>query len=576
MSGTQPREWEQRIDRVRNSADNAANSFRAMFAGFVGFSAVKSIATIADEMQSLQARIGMLPQTVGDASDAFDTVADRASKARASIDAYGSFYIKLQNAGKKYIKTQEEGLQITDTITKALVVGGATAQEQSSALLQFGQAIGSGVFQGDEFRAMAEAAPQFMDELANALGHPREELKKLSSAGKITAKDVIEATKKMSSVFEERFKNMPMTIGQSMVIIGNRWDMFINKLNRKSGTVTKIADFFLKGFDKIEAGLDHMVDFFGGATNTIKFFGLALAAALSPFVIEAFAGALAFLVSPLGLIMAGLLAIFLIGEDIYQWMNGGKSVIGAFVANFKIFGTIAKKIGEFRDKIAESFNTGLIAKFIAAIVRLGEYLFKVIPFKQILTSLGFIINGILTMIIAVIDVIAGVFKIVLGVLTGDWDLFYEGIKQVFSGLLDFVIGLLIAVFGVFRQFMVFIGTMFRIGFDAIKSLIVDSIFGGIVDAAKRGWNFIKSIFGGSVSANIQANAASQAVTPATVAGAAAAPAGVPGGAAGGTTNVTVNQELPPGTPFETSEAAKNGITQAFSADQLARRMGQLQ
>lgn len=353
-----PREWEQGIGRVRNSADAAAESFRNMFLGFAGFSAIRSIAKTADEMQSLQARIGQLPQTVSTAGEAFDVVADRASAARQSIDAYGSFYVKLQNAGKDFIKTQEEGLQVTDTISKALILGGATAQEQSSALLQFGQAIGSGVLQGEELRAMSEAAPQFMDELAKAIGVPRAELKKFASAGKLTSKEVIEATKKMAVVFEARFKDMPLTIGTATTVIGNRWARFINKMNRESSAVTKIANFFLKTFDSIENGLADMVAFFGGSTNTLKFFGIALAAALAPFVFRAAAGAIAFLLSPMGLLLAGLLALGLAIEDFYQWMNGGKSVFGKWFGNFD---QAKKKLEEFSGWITAAKMVVLIA-----------------------------------------------------------------------------------------------------------------------------------------------------------------------------------------------------------------------
>lgn len=325
------KKYESGVNNIKSSAEGAANSFRNMFGAFLGFSALKSIAHTADTMQSLEARVGMLPQTVGAAGDAFDTVAGRANAARQSIDAYANLYIKLQNAGKAYIKTQEEGLQVTDTLSKALVVGGATAQEQSSAMLQFAQAIGSGVLQGDEMRAMGEAAPQFLDELAKAIGVPRESIKKMGSEGKLTSKIIIEAVKKMSNVFDERFKTMPMTIGQATTIVANRWDMFINRLNRKSGTVTSIANFMLAGMDKVEAGLEKFVDFFGGATQTIKLFGIALLVAFGPAVISAVVGGIMAIFTAGGALFAGLLLLGIVLEDVYQFFTGGESVLGEFV-----------------------------------------------------------------------------------------------------------------------------------------------------------------------------------------------------------------------------------------------------
>lgn len=327
----QMRKYESGVNNIKHSAEGAANAFRNMFAAFVGVSALQSLVKTTETMQSLESRVGMLPQTVGDASDAFDTVARRASDARQSIDAYGNLYIKIQNAGKDFIKTQEEGLQITDTLSKALVVGGATAQEQSSAMLQFAQAIGSGVLQGDEMRAMGEAAPQFMDELAKAIGVPRSEIKKMGSEGKLTSKIIIEAVKKMSSAFDEKFKQMPMTITQAITIGQNRWAMFINNLNRKSQTVTRIATFLLEGFDKIEKKLNEFVDWIGGANQAVKLFGLILLAALGPAVVGLVVGGLTAIFSAGFMLFAGLLLLAVVLEDVYQFFTGGESVLGDFV-----------------------------------------------------------------------------------------------------------------------------------------------------------------------------------------------------------------------------------------------------
>ena len=358
VNETQLNRYQAATNNIRQQADGAAEAFRNMFLAFAGFGAIKSIAKTADDMQSLEARIGMLPQTVTSAADAFDVVAQRATDARGSIDAYANFYIKLQHAGKDFIATQEEGLKITDTITKALVIGGATAQEQASTLLQFGQAIGSGVLQGDEFRALTESAPQLVDALSKQLGIARGDLKKYASEGKLTSKEVIKAVGAIANEFDEKFKQMPLTISQSTTIIGNRWSVFINKLNRESLAVTKIADFLLKGFDSIESGLKSMVDFLGGATNTLKAFGIVLAAVLAPFAVKLFAGALATLFSPIGLLIAGLALVGIAIDDFYGWMDGADSVFGDWFGNFD---EAMKKLNEFSGWITLAKDAVIVA-----------------------------------------------------------------------------------------------------------------------------------------------------------------------------------------------------------------------
>jgi len=268
----------------------------------------------------------------------------------------------------------------------------------------------------------------------------------------------------------------------------------------------------------------------------------------------------------------------LVGEDLYQWMNGGNSVIGKFIEGFTLFDSIKENFFILKDAVMNAFDSRVLTKFIGVVTALASYLMKVIPFKQILIGIGLMVNGIITVLTGIINIIAGVFKVVVGILTGDWAMFYEGIKQVFSGLIDFVLGIIEFVFGAFRQSLVFLGTLFRIMFDTMKTFIVDTIFGGIVDAAKRGWEFLKSLFGIGVSANVNAN--TPAVTPAVAAGAASSAGGVQAPANNApTANVNVYQTLPPGTTAETAAAASDATTNAIRAaglESLARQMGQTQ
>lgn len=325
---------EKATERLKDRAEQAAGAFRNIVAAVASFATVKAIIGIADEMQNIRTRVGQLPQTVGDAGAAFDEVAARASAAGVKIDAYASLYTKVGNAAKDYIKTQDDLLGITDTISKALVVGGASAQEASAVMTQFSQALASGVLQGDEFRSMAEAAPQYLDKLAETMKIPREQLKKMASDGKLTAKAVIEATRQMSDYFGEKFKEMPMTVGRAMTVVGNRFSMMLDRMNRESNFVTKIANLILAGFDKIEAGVDKLVEAFGGWNNMLRFIGIAIGVALGAkalAILSAFRAASLLAMLPFIKIIAIITAVALVLEDLYVWIQGGDSLIGSLI-----------------------------------------------------------------------------------------------------------------------------------------------------------------------------------------------------------------------------------------------------
>lgn len=351
-----------------NKVEGSINRLSGMLSGLAAFASLRALAGVADSMQSLEARIGMLPQTIGDVGDAFNEVAKNASDNRQSLNAYGTLYARIGNAAKEYINTQKDLITVSNTISQALVVGGATTQEASSVMIQFSQALGAGTLQGEEFRAMAEAAPQYMDALAEAMGHPRSELKKLASEGKLSSKAVIEATLKMSTMFQEKFRQMPMTIGAATTIIGNKFKTMIAGLNRESQVVTNIANFLLSGFDKIESGAKSFIKFVGGSTNALKTFGIALAAILGPValagLISALISAFGAIFSVGGLVVGALVLVGLAIDDIVNYLNGGQSAFGKFIEWFKGTSFAASTLKAIMVALAGVFGAfGIIAVF---------------------------------------------------------------------------------------------------------------------------------------------------------------------------------------------------------------------
>lgn len=335
------------LKKYEQSLVSTTVAAKQLFAVFAASISLRALQHIGDETQSLEARISQLPQTIGEAGAAFDVVAQHASAARQDLKAYADVYTRIGNAAQDYVKSQDELLQITDTLSKALVVGGASAQEQASAFLQFSQGLGSGALQGDEFRAMAESAPQYMTELAKAIGVPRGELKKLGSEGKITTQQIIDATLKMTATFDKKFREMPMTIGQAFVIVQNKFAVMVAKLNRKSKAISTIANFIVDGFDKISdaiatvgSAIDTVVSKTIGWESALRLLTIFLSLTMVPRIIAGIraitiamqAMFLRLLANPVVATFSAIIAILaLLIEDLWVFSKGGKSATGRLI-----------------------------------------------------------------------------------------------------------------------------------------------------------------------------------------------------------------------------------------------------
>jgi tape measure domain-containing protein len=526
-------------ERLKDRAEQAAGAFRNIVAAVASFATVKAIIGIADEMQNIRTRVGQLPQTVGDAGVAFDEVAARASAAGVKIDAYASLYTKVGNAAKDYIKTQEDLLGITDTISQALVVGGASAQEASAVMTQFSQALASGVLQGDEFRSMAEAAPQYLDKLAETMKIPREQLKKMASDGKLTAKAVIEATRQMSDYFGEKFKEMPMTVGRAMTVVGNRFSMMLDRMNRESNFVTKIANLILAGFDKIEAGVDKLVKAFGGWNNMLRFVGIAIGVALGAkalAILSAFRAASLLAMLPFIKIIAIITAVALVLEDLYVWIQGGESLTGSLIG----------------------------------------------PWEEWAPYVMAVINMVRDAVVWFGEAIGAVAAMIVGMLTLDGDLFMAGLE-----------GLTGMLWSVIQQWWAYLVESFKAAWSAVSQffvdamtalgkMIYDAIFAPIVNAVKDAWNSGKGAISGAwegaksfvgVGGGAGAGTGGAMGAVPTVAPAQLSPAAMGAGRPSVQSNTNVTVTVPPGTTAEQAKFLQGAAQQSFGKganDKLAR------
>ena len=144
---------------------------------------------------------------------------------------------------------------MTNTLAKALTVGGATASETASVMLQMSQALSKGKLDGDEFRSVMENSPVLMRALAReagkvmgVVGAGQKELMQWSRTGKLTIDILLGALKNMKSEMDRKFGGTTETITQAFAKLDNSWEMFIGHFAEEGAleairnTISNIAD----------------------------------------------------------------------------------------------------------------------------------------------------------------------------------------------------------------------------------------------------------------------------------------------------------------------------------------------
>lgn len=250
---------------IRSVTDNAKSTERSvqsllgvmgklkvlMTAG-LGIQGLGQFIQMSDKMKTLAAQVKFVTNSFEEYKAVQSQLFSISQRTRADLEATTTIYARSARALKDYGYSQERILTFTETLNKAMAVGGVGAQEQASALFQLSQALGSGRLQGDEFRTIAETAPIILDVVAQYMGKTRSEVKQLASEGKITSQLLFEAITGATEKISADFEKMPLTFGQAMTQLKNQTLKFVDDVGNRSGIFDGMAasvSFLAKNID---------------------------------------------------------------------------------------------------------------------------------------------------------------------------------------------------------------------------------------------------------------------------------------------------------------------------------------
>jgi tape measure domain-containing protein len=550
----------EQVDKVREKIELAIPALHTLIAAF----ALHEIAETADEMQTLQARVGMLAQTAGSSAEAFDEVAKHASATRMAIEPYVMLYTRIGQASEKLITNQQDLLSVTDTFAKELTIYGVRGQAAAAAMYEFSEGMGEGVFQGRQLRSLAIEAPGILRDIAKAAGLPAESLKNLGKGGGLAAEKVVEALKKMQEDTERRFRQMPMTIGSALQIMRNHWDVFINKLNQGSMAVTTVANMIIDGVDWMSGAIDWFTNKMGGATNVVKLFAFALTATLLPAVIKLAGGFLTWLISPFALIALGILTVLILLDDWLGWQKGKGAALGG------LWETLDRTLKLIRDHIVAIGTVAgiyLVTALINMLMRASFWTAVNASVTGGWAAVTGLASGALGILTSVIEFILSPLELLVGLIT----------------MLSAGIGVLPIVFVLCAAALAIAAYLIYQHWDDIKKWTkeaIDSIskwWSGMTDGLMKDWDkfvawfkdhlpsFAFSVNG---TANVDGTGAQAGGSPLTQPKAPLPASATGAGGANSHTvnnNVTINQTVPEGTPAEQARAVKTQTEQAAHA-----------
>lgn len=239
------------LSQIKSSLSGIAGALGPIAGAMAAAFSVSAIKSAADDMMNLDGRLRTVTADEQERFDVEQQLYEMSMQNRQSLDSMGDLYYKVARAAQRFGVSQEDSMRVTDVVSKALTVGGASAQEASATILQLGQALSSGVLQGDELHSLDENASLLMQHVADNMGVTIGQLKQMGSQGQLTSEKVIQAILQSGDAIDKEFGQMPMTIGQAQTKIENDWKYFIQKVEKDTGAFSRIASSIDQTFGEL-------------------------------------------------------------------------------------------------------------------------------------------------------------------------------------------------------------------------------------------------------------------------------------------------------------------------------------
>lgn len=180
------RQFSDRTTQYLNNIEKAANNInRTANLDFWGgnlVSGAKSLVNVADGYTEISNKMNLVSSSSTESAARLQTVFDISLKTNQSVQATSDVYQRFAQNAQALGISQAQVANLTETVSKAVAVSGASVASAQAALMQFGQSLASGVFRGQEFNSVMEQTPALAQAIAHGLGVTTGELRSMAKA----------------------------------------------------------------------------------------------------------------------------------------------------------------------------------------------------------------------------------------------------------------------------------------------------------------------------------------------------------------------------------------------------------
>ncbi|WP_038349515.1 tape measure protein [Acinetobacter baumannii] len=236
------------LDSIERKGDFATKSMDALsvatrqLAGYMaGLVTVSAAISKMDTYTGLQNRLKLVTNNQVELNKATEDTFRIAQKTYSAWDSVLQVYQRFSDNAKTLNLTMDDTARLTETVSKAVAISGASAAAADAALVQFGQALASGTLRGEELNSVMEQTPALAKAIAQGMGITVGELRTVAAEGKITSQEIVKALKNVQNDVDALFAKTDITISQSLTLLNNEITKFVGESGKGSGAAEVLS-----------------------------------------------------------------------------------------------------------------------------------------------------------------------------------------------------------------------------------------------------------------------------------------------------------------------------------------------
>lgn len=229
-------------DYASRSMDSMSVATRSLVGYMGGLVTIGAAISKMDAYTGLQNRLKLVTDSQVELNTAMNDTFGIAQKTAATWDSVAMVYQRFADNADRLGISMKQTAALTETVSKAISVSGGSAASAEAALMQFGQALASGVLRGEEFNSIAEQAPGLLKAIAMGMDTNIGSLRAMAQDGKITGDVLVDALGKAKPYIDDLFNRTDFTISQSFTKLSNEVTKFVGEAGKGSGAASALSD----------------------------------------------------------------------------------------------------------------------------------------------------------------------------------------------------------------------------------------------------------------------------------------------------------------------------------------------